>query len=288
MRAGPRMDAEKKIRALCADITPPPAGPQTARTRAPNRLETLAAQMRAVQRAARPAARIKGLALFAADRVGESGSISKQVRGFVSAHTAIHEIARQHDVKLAVVDAGLAEDFSRTELANRMLRERVPARGGSPEEMAWESLHAGVRVACVMKGKGTDVFGLGFIGRDGTGGPGLELENAVLSGDTAAMMRGIASLGAWDLGAAAGFVLGAAHLQTPVVISGASSFAAAELARRLAPAAQHAIIWAQPPPAGGRTTVEAVLDLPWPDEIAVMIALGICESAARVPPPRNA
>jgi len=132
-------------------------------------------------------------------------------------------------------------------------------------ESAWESVQAWVRVAYLMKGKGTDLFGLGLF----SGG-----------WDSAQKFEHLAVCRAWDVGAACGFLLAAANLQTPVVVPGMAVSWAALLAMELCPAVQDYLIAAQRLEVV--SVMEPLLDWQTDEHLAVLMAMGLCESAARV------
>ncbi|MEW6303718.1 MAG: nicotinate-nucleotide--dimethylbenzimidazole phosphoribosyltransferase [Verrucomicrobiota bacterium] len=226
-------------------------------------LRLLAARIAGAQRLDKPAAGLKGLALFAADSPG-SRAVCARVRELLTARGPLHALARQYSVKLGMVDVGLAVDFIQTELANQILRQH-PRATDSADEAVWESLQAGVRTACLMKGKGTDIFGLGMLREPGT---------------TNSQLADIGRTSDWALGASVGFLLAAADLQTPVVISGPDCALAARLAKGVAPAVADYLIVAQSGDA--HEPLPPLLGSAIPHELAVILGLSLCEGAARV------
>ncbi len=263
------VSTEEKVRALCAEIkSPDPAQAERILSRLETRLghlRLLAAQMAAAQRIALPIARIKGLALFAVEQP-DSPHLPEGVSHFLNPHSAGQKLVEQHDVKVAVINLGSPDALATGTASRQILQQRWKTNGLSPAELAWESLYAGIRTAYSMKGKGTDVFGTNCFGEI-TGTP--------------EHLEALAQTSAWDVSAMTGFILASAHLQTPVIVSGASGTLAARLALQLSAPVRAYLILAQPD-AANTLAIKPLFDLQIPDTLAIITALGLCESAARI------
>ncbi len=185
----------------------------------PNRLAELAKQLAGAQRTPSPQARQKGLILFAADAAG-SKSGSERVAAFFAQPSTLGQFAHQQQVKLAVTDLGLQEDFSQADFTARIFKQRQPLKASNTTERFWETVQAGVRMACLLRGKGTDVFGVGSL---------LEFSQP------AAEMEAIIAVEQWEIAAMAGVIIGAASVQTLTVIGGPSGHAALALAQTWSP-----------------------------------------------------
>lgn len=215
-------DAKTKTLRLAAELLPLDAASAervaVAWANSPRRLKSLAIQLAGAQRTDKPVAWEKGLILFAAD-TKESSAGSESVTGFLPGTSVLAHYAQQQQVKLAVTDIGL--NSSEAEALNdpRLFRQRQPLKATSPEERFWESAQAGVRMACLLRGKGTDVFGIG------------SLRYFVKPHGQAAVIQ----MEHWELAAMAGVILGAASVQTLTVISGECGQAALDLAAEWSP-----------------------------------------------------
>lgn len=216
-------DAKTKTLRLAAELLPLDAASAervaASRADSPRRLKSLAIQLAGAQRTDKPVAREKGLILFAAD-TKESSAGSESVTGFLLGTSVLARYAQQQQVKLAVTDIGL--NSSEAEALNdpRLFRQLQPLKATSPEERFWESVQAGVRMACLLRGKGTDVFGTGS----------LRYIHKPARGQAA-----VIQMEHWELAAMAGVILGAASVQTLTVISGECGQAALALAAEWSP-----------------------------------------------------
>jgi len=226
----------------------------------PKRLAGLVEQLAGAQRTIKPAAQNKGLILLAADADGTNhGSI--WVKDFFNQPPILAQFAHHQQVKLAVTDIGLAEDFSLGEHAARIFKQRQPLKAMNPTERFWESVQAGVRVACLLRGKGTEVFGVGSL--RGFAEPAGDAE-------------GIIAQEQWEIVAMAGVILGAASVQTITVIGGKEGEAALALASSWSPVVRDYVISAAEANEflGVSHASEASL-------LGVVLTLGLCTQATQ-------
>lgn len=258
------IDAKTKTLRLADELLPldtVSAQQVAARSRAlPRRLAGLAEQLAGAQRTIKPAAQNKGVILLAAD-AGGTNHASIRVKDFFNQPPMLAQFAHQQQVKLAVTDIGLAEDFSSGEHAARIFKQRQPLKATSPAEHFWESVQAGVRVVCLLRGKGTEVFGVGSLRE---------------FAEPARDVEGIVAREQWEIAAMAGVILGAASVQTVTVIGGKAGEAALALAAGWSPMVRDYVISAADANEflGASQDGEASL-------LGVVLTLGLCTQATQ-------
>lgn len=254
------------IRELCARIAPVTAGKEREQcARAGGTVQSLARRVARMQGLAEPRVTLKGMALLAAD-LGNARQGSQAVQEWLGRAGVLQALSAHCDVKWLVADVGLREDFSSASFGSQILPRLLRRISPQPEQAVWDSMQEGVRLVCRMKGKGTDILGLGFLGtyepRPGS-------------------LHELGAMEAWPIAVAAGFLLGASDLQTPVVISGEAAAAAVTIASLLAKTVSDYVLLAQPLAAAACPLEELPL-LQWraPDPLAVILGLDFCQSAA--------
>ena len=208
----------------------------------------------------KPAAQNKGLILLAADAGGTNHG-STRVKDFFNQPPVLAQFAHQQQVKLAVTDIGLAEDFSSGEHAARIFKQRQPLKATSPTERFWESVQVGVRVACLLRGKGTEVFGVGSL-----------REFAEPAGEVEGLIAGEQ----WEIAAMAGVILGAASVQTVTVIGGKVGEAALALAAGWSPLVREYVISADAANEFLGVSQDSEASL-----LGVVLTLGLCTQATQ-------
>jgi hypothetical protein len=259
------IDAKAKTLRLAEELLPPDAlSAQGVAARAhggPARLVRLAERLAGAQRTMMPTALDRGLILFAAD-AAEAQEGSEQVKAFFCRPHVLRECAQEQRVNIAVTDIGLEQDINLGGLAGTLFRQRQPLKAPTRAERFWESLQAGVRMACLLRGQGTDVFGTGSLR------------------DFAAPARDAGEIIAreqWEIAAMAGVILGAASVQALSVIAGRSGEAAAALAGTLSPVTKDYVVSAKEANDFLQCSSKSDRDsLP-----GVILTLGLCSQAAR-------
>lgn len=230
-----------------------------------NSVLCFAERLARIQGSAAAKVALKGMALFAADPP-QSAVTSRELREWLGQEGTLHALSAHCDVKWLVADVGLQEDYSTAPFGTQVLPQLLKRISAEPGQAVWDAMHEGVRLACRMKGRGTDIFGVCFL-------PSYEL--APSSAEALADMK------AWPIAAAAGFLLAAVDLQTPVVVSGTAALAAVAVAQSLAPAVSGYILLAQPADnCPVQIGFEPLLTWKAPDPLAVILGLDFCQSAA--------
>ncbi|HET6454090.1 MAG TPA: nicotinate-nucleotide--dimethylbenzimidazole phosphoribosyltransferase [Armatimonadota bacterium] len=268
------------------------------------RLMDLAMDLAGMTRSMAPPVARKTVVVMAGDHGVTCEGVSKypqevtgqMVRNFVAGGAGINALARLNDIRVVVVDMGVAADLSD-------LKSRILLRGIRPgtsnmavgpamtRDEAIQSIEAGIRIAEEL-GPTTDVFGTGEMGIGNTT-PSSAIVCA-LSGCSAANATGrgtgvdddqlrhkigvirrcldinqpdpndpldvLAKVGGFEIGGLAGLILGAASLRKPVVIDGFISTAAALIAQRLAPTAAEYMIAAHRSVERGHNIALGLLD----------------------------
>jgi hypothetical protein len=257
--------SETLVRELCSRIV---AVPQ-AELRSVERdgLIWLGKRLAVIQKRSSPATKLKGMACFAADQPGCEQS-SQALRGWLEDESPLPRLAAHCDVKWLVADAGLNADFANSPFAPHMLPLLLKRLSLDPREAVWDALQEGVRLACRMKGRGTDLFGACFLS-----GFNLEPKDIQEAGE----------LKAWPICLAAGFLLGAADLQTPIVVSGPPVLSACEVACSLVPAVADYLLLAQPAKQPvSLHSAPPLLCWTAAEPLAVILGLDLCQSAAKL------
>ncbi len=257
-------DAQTKTLRLASEVTPLDAASAqqvAARMKGlPKRLAGLVEQMAGAQRTVKPAAQNKGLILLVTDAAGTAHG-SSRTKDFLSHPSTLAQFAHQQQVKLAVTDIGLAEDFSQGEHAARIFKQRQALKAASPTERFWESVQAGVRMACLLRGKGTEVFGVGSL-REFT--------------EPAGEVEGIIAREQWEIAAMAGVILGAASVQTVTVIGGKVGEASLALAAGWSPVVREHVISADAANEFLGVSQDGEASL-----LGVVLTLGLCTQATQ-------
>ncbi|MCE9672254.1 nicotinate-nucleotide--dimethylbenzimidazole phosphoribosyltransferase [Myxococcus stipitatus] len=267
----PDIDAGRKCQALL-DLKTKPQGSL-------GRLEELACQWAALRGEPAPAPPRKGLVVMAADHgVTEEGVSAypsevtgQMVANFSRGGAAINVLARQHDVRVQVVDMGVRNPVEGLE-GVRVHRQgpgtsnftRGPAMSRRAAE---EALSVGALLAQEMADEGITLLGLGEMGIGNTTssaaltcvltgvspdvatGRGTGVDDAgmvrkvdavrralaVNQPDAADPLDALAKVGGFEIAGLAGVALGAASRRVPVVLDGFISSVAGLVAARLCP-----------------------------------------------------
>ncbi|MBI3961269.1 MAG: nicotinate-nucleotide--dimethylbenzimidazole phosphoribosyltransferase [Deinococcus sp.] len=250
------------------------------------RLEALSIQLAGIFGQERPQPRGKTVIVAAGDHgvvaqgvTGYPREVTAQmVLNFLAGGAAVSVMARHADVRLVVVDAGIA-----TELPSHPDLHRVRAGRGTADisggpamsrEQAEYSLLAGVHLAMEVAEAGTDLIGTGDMGignttassaiatvltgrppeettGKGTGRTPEELRHKVEvvrrcllinRPDPGDALDVLAKVGGFEIGVLAGVVLGGAMMRRAVVLDGFISGAAALIACGLCPTARDYLI----------------------------------------------
>ncbi|MBW8035092.1 MAG: nicotinate-nucleotide--dimethylbenzimidazole phosphoribosyltransferase [Planctomycetes bacterium] len=197
----------------------------------------------------------------------------QMVHNFVNGGAGINALAKLNNVKVVVVDMGVAGDLSDLVESNKIVSKRIAdgtenmAKGPAmSKEQAIAAIEAGIEVALELA-ETTDIFGTGDMGIGNTTpstaivsilteasvseltgrGTGIEDDQlkhkidvieAALKVNAPEASDGIdvlSKVGGFEIGGIAGLILGAASLQKPVVVDGFISTAGALIAQSLAP-----------------------------------------------------
>lgn len=203
----------------------------------------------------------------------------QMVLNFLNGGAAINVLARHAGARVVVVDLGVANDIPSAN-AN-LIRRRVGsgtmnlAQGPAMRrEQAEESIQSGIEVALTEISKGADILGTGDMGignttpsaaiacallkvtakeiagrGTGVGDEGLKRKIAVIEKslkvnrpDTNDGIDVLAKVGGFEIGGLAGVMIGAASRNTPVMVDGYISTAAALIAVSLAPECRQYLI----------------------------------------------
>lgn len=203
----------------------------------------------------------------------------QMVLNFLNGGAAINVLARHAGARVVVVDLGVANDIPSVN-AN-LIRRRVGsgtmnlAQGPAMRrEQAEESIQSGIEVALAEISKGADILGTGDMGignttpsaaiacallkvsakeiagrGTGVGDEGLKRKIAVIEKslkvnrpDTNDGIDVLAKVGGFEIGGLAGVMIGAASRNTPVMVDGYISTAAALIAVSLAPECRQSLI----------------------------------------------
>ena len=243
------------------------------------RLEDLSLQVAAIQGTECPVVRDKAVVVAAADHgvvaqgvTGYPQEVTAQmVQNFLAGGAAVSVMARRQDVRLVVVDAGVAEHLpSHPELRALGIGRGTADMTQGPamsREQAEACVLAGVGIARELAGEGAEVIGTGDMGIGnttassaitaaltgrparqttgrGTGRNDEELEHkvavveralAVNRPDAGDGLDVLAKVGGFEIGVLAGVVLGGALTRRVVVLDGFISGAAALVAHSLCP-----------------------------------------------------
>ena len=197
----------------------------------------------------------------------------QMVHNFVNGGAGINALAKLNNVKVVVVDMGVAGDLSDLVESDKIVSKRIAdgtenmAKGPAmSREQAIASIEAGISVAIELS-ETTDIFGTGDMGIGNTTpstaivstlteasvseltgrGTGIEdyqlkhkidVIEAALKVNIPDASDGIdvlSKVGGFEIGGIAGLILGAASLQKPVLVDGFISTAGALIAQSLAP-----------------------------------------------------
>lgn len=252
------------------------------------RLMDLAQDLAGITRSINPDFSKKTIVTMAADHGVTTEGVSsfpsevtvQMVHNFVNGGAGINALAKLNNIKVIVVDMGVAGDLSDLVETKKIISKRIAggtanmAKGPAmTTAQAIASIEAGISVANELA-KTTDIFGTGDMGIGNTTpstaivstltkanvpeltgrGTGIEDEQlkhktdvieAALKLNTPDASDGIdvlSKVGGFEIGGIAGLILGAASLQKPVVVDGFISTAGALIAQSLAPACTDYII----------------------------------------------
>jgi nicotinate-nucleotide--dimethylbenzimidazole phosphoribosyltransferase len=205
---------------------------------------------------------------------------SQMVFGLASGRAGINALARLNDIRVVVVDMGVAGDLSALAAAGKIVSKRVAggtqnmARGPAmSRRQAICAVEAGIEIAEELE-EMVDVFGTGDMGIGNTTpsaavaaaitgaavadvtGRGTGIDDEQLQHKIAVIQRALevnkpdpkegldvlAKVGGFEIGGIAGLILGAASRRKPVVVDGFISTAGALIAHALAPTACHYMV----------------------------------------------
>jgi nicotinate-nucleotide--dimethylbenzimidazole phosphoribosyltransferase len=205
---------------------------------------------------------------------------AQMVCGFVSGRAGINALARLNDVRVVVVDMGVAADLSPLAASGKIVSKRVAggtenmaAGRAMSRQQAVRAVEAGIQVAVELD-ETVDVFGTGDMGIGNTTpsaaiasaitgaavaevtGRGTGLDDRQLEQKTAVIQRALeintpdpedgldvlSKVGGFEIGGIAGLILAAAARQKPILVDGFISTAGALIAHALAPAAADYIV----------------------------------------------
>jgi len=252
------------------------------------RLMDLALDIAGITRSLKPALARKTIIVMAGDHGVVEEGVSKYPRevttqmmfNFVRGGAGINVLARLNNVRVIVVDMGVAGDLRALVETGKILSRRIApgtrnmAKGSAmTREQAVQAIEAGIEIVNGMSDT-TDVFGTGDMGignttpsaaiatvitgvpANSTTGRGTGIDDRVLSHKVVVIEQALrvnrpnatdgldvlAKVGGFEIGGIAGVILGAAARGKPVVIDGFISTAAALIAQALSPAATDYII----------------------------------------------
>ena len=252
------------------------------------RLMDLALDLAGMTRSMRPAVARKAIVTMAGDHGVAVEGVSKypqevtaqMVGGFVAGMAGISVLARLQNVRVVVVDMGVAADLSALTAAGKIIDKKVApgtanlaAGPAMTPEQAVRSIEAGIEVVESLADS-VDVFGTGDMGIANTTpstaivaaltgvsvaeltGRGTGIDDAQLLRKIAVVEKGLAlnrpdpsdgldvlaKVGGFEIGGIAGVVLGAAARRRPIVVDGFISTAGALVAQALCPASAQYII----------------------------------------------
>ncbi len=258
--------SEEIVLSLCASIADIDKNcEQAVLNRLPEALgdfRPLAAQIAGAQRKPVPRVNVKSLAIVV-DKDSPVQARSMVERPTLAPNAIVNAIALQYGIHWTIVNTG----------GRGPVREASPllqvssgaSHNGGP--MRWDHIRKGIRLACHVKGQQTDLMGLAFWDGDVAREAGEEIsphcdEESILM--------------------AAGFLLGAADLQTPVVLAGQMPIRAARIAFTMAPSVKNYMVYAQcseDNPVGG---CNPLLRLTAPGWLAVAIGMALCQTATNL------
>ena len=245
------------------------------------RLMDLAQDLAAMTRSINPQLTRKTIVTMAGDHGVTAEGVSsfpsevtvQMVHNFVNGGAGINALAKLNNVKVVVVDMGVAGDLSGLVKDGKIISKRIAdgtaniAKGPAmTREQAIAAIEAGILVAIDLS-KTTDIFGTGDMGIGNTTpstaivstltevsvaeltgrGTGIEdeqlthmidvIETAlkVNAPDASDGIDVLSKVGGFEIGGIAGLILGAASLRKPVVIDGFISAAGALIAQGLSP-----------------------------------------------------
>jgi nicotinate-nucleotide--dimethylbenzimidazole phosphoribosyltransferase len=235
------------------------------------RLETLAADFCRIREQELPPCNHLGLYLFAADHGITAEGISaypsavtaQMVKNFESGGAAVNVLAREHSVAVHVIDAGVGNptrNFMREPAmtialceqhlqAGRALATQAASKyqlvgvgemgiGNTTTAAALFAAYTGLAGAKVA-GRGTGLDAAGVAHKAHVIDQALALHQAALQNPT----HTLAALGGFEIAQIAGFLLGAADLQLPVMLDGFITCAAALAATRIRPSSRDIMLF---------------------------------------------
>jgi nicotinate-nucleotide--dimethylbenzimidazole phosphoribosyltransferase len=218
----------------------------------------------------------------------------QMVANFANGGAAISVLARQHQARLIVVDVGVATPvIDAPNVWNRNVRRGTASLVSGPamtHDEAEQCVNVGIDTARALIADGADLLITGEMGIGNTTaaaaiiaalsgrtaadctGRGTGIDDTMLLRKTAIIERAIASLsessdplavlervGGLEIGALAGFIIGAASERRPVVVDGVIALAGLLLAERLAPGtARYAIAGHRSPEPGAKVALEVL------------------------------
>ncbi|MDE2901361.1 MAG: nicotinate-nucleotide--dimethylbenzimidazole phosphoribosyltransferase [Chloroflexota bacterium] len=264
-------EAMRAAEARQASLTKPPGSL--------GRLEELSVRLAGMQGTARPVIRGKTIIVAAGDHGVVAQGVTaypqevtaQMALNFLSGGAAISVLARQAEIELVIVDAGMA-----TALPEHSALRVLGIGRGTADMTVGPAMTRGQAEACVSAGvefaleaaeRGADVIGTGDMGignttassaivaaltgrpPDETTGRGTGRSDTELAAKAAVVERALAvnrpdagdpldvlsKVGGFEIGVLAGVVLGGAYARRAVIIDGFISGAAALIAHRLCP-----------------------------------------------------
>jgi nicotinate-nucleotide--dimethylbenzimidazole phosphoribosyltransferase len=251
-------------------------------------LEELANRLAALQQTVQPALRLKRIYVVAADHGVTAEGVSpyprevtaQMVENFLRGGAAINVLARQANIEVKVVDAGVDADLSaHHELLHEKLMRGTANFAHGPamsRAQAEQCVTTGLRLAQTAQQEGVDCLGIGEMGIGNTAvtsaitvaltggaieaatGRGTGLDDAGLLRKQAVIARALEinqpdardaldilhKVGGAEIGVMMGLFVGATAARLPVVADGFISTAAAALAVQFCPAVKDVLFLA--------------------------------------------
>jgi nicotinate-nucleotide--dimethylbenzimidazole phosphoribosyltransferase len=266
------------------------------------RIEDLAVQLGMITHPSATALQQAVLLVFAGDHGLTEEGVSQypsavtaaMVRTYLAGRASANAFAAAADVKIRVIDAGVASELpAHPDLLSMKIRAGTANAAREPAMSALEArkaLAAGFAVACSEIEAGADIIALGEMGIGNTASsallvhrlaparlddcigvgagqdePGMArkrtaIHTAAGRSDASAPLDVLQEFGGLEIAMMAGAALGAASRRRPVVIDGFISSAAALVAIRLAPATRDYCVFAHRSAEKGHEIVLAALE----------------------------
>ncbi len=245
------------------------------------RLMGLAQDLAGMTRSIKPDLTCKTIVTMAGDHGVTTESVSsfpsevtvQMVHNIVNGGAGINALASLNNIKVVVVDMGVAGDLSDLVEGKKIVSKRIADGTGNmakgpamSRKQAIASIEAGISVANELT-ENTEIFGTGDMGIGnttpstaivstltdasvseltgrGTGIADEQLKHKIDIIETAIKLNGpdasdgidvLAKVGGFEIGGIAGLILGAASLRKPVIVDGFISTAGALIAQAISP-----------------------------------------------------